>query len=297
MKFVKNRYENTPLVKKALWVISESIDAILIIGWVFVVGMLLLFFNVFRIEVYDFFRGDTERTHVVIDENSWVTKTMAINDTSMTKEINQFLSKNTSITIDSLYAFDLRDYLRTSLTHYNLPMTTLPPGQRIIVDSQNINAPIVTVDYASPEKLEKADFAKELKQWVVKYPGTDLDGKMLVFGHSSVASYQTRDNPYGFVFYKLPKVVEWDTIRLIRDGKVYRYTVTSTVITAPDKVAEYVKQEPNKRGLVLMACYPLLSTAKRILVIADLTVDKSTQYSYLGDRISHKSKPSTYAYK
>jgi hypothetical protein len=46
-----------------------------------------------------------------------------------------------------------------------------------LIDSIDIDAPIVDVPYASDEKLENGDFDQELREGVVKYPFTAEPGK------------------------------------------------------------------------------------------------------------------------
>jgi LPXTG-site transpeptidase (sortase) family protein len=71
---------------------------------------------------------------------------------------------------------------------------------------------------------------------------------------------------YGFVFQKLPKINIGESIKVIRDGNLYSYQVDHKVIKRPKDVSKELASRNDNSYLTLMACYPLLSDAQRILV-------------------------------
>lgn len=263
--------------------LSEIVDGVLVIGAVFLVWVFFLYFNAFWIELKFLFGSPVtslDREVVVFEAKS------SEDGAEMYEEL---LSTDHKVVKSALHTYELESYLDSSLWHYSLPFTTLPPGRRLLVNTDEvvINVPIVDVPYASLEKLENADFDAELKSGVVKYPTTPSPvekwGTTLLFWHSSVATYQSFNNPYGFAFYHLPKLVAGNTVEVWRDGIAYTYEVTHKNITAPDKVSDHIKpsNEKGTRWIVLMACYPLFSTANRILIHGEQTETSRDMYTYV----------------
>jgi LPXTG-site transpeptidase (sortase) family protein len=79
------------------------------------------------------------------------------------------------------------------------------------------------------------------------------------------------------VFYALPKLENGDRIEVFWDGSVYEYEVERKQIKRPSQVPDELNKKYDDHQLTLMACYPLLSDAKRILVHAKLiSVNGST---------------------
>lgn len=165
---------------------------------------------------------------------------------------------------------NLEDYLKISLASYTVDFNLLPPGNRIIIPSIWVDAPIVDIPYISPDKMADADFDDELYQWVVKYPFTpnpDRDWNLMLFWHTSY--YWWRNNPYWEVFARIPRLKDWDIVQIIWGWKLYEYEVFTTVVRWPNAVgAEYEKYREWWRFLTLMGCYPIWSDAQRILVMA-----------------------------
>lgn len=91
-------------------------------------------------------------------------------------------------------------------------------------------------------------------------------GNTVVFGHSSS---EFRDkNKYGYIFQKLSKLNDNDQIQILRDGQVFDYEVQKKMVKRPKDVANELNQYKDGEFLTLMACYPLLSDAQRMLVVA-----------------------------
>ena len=87
--------------------------------------------------------------------------------------------------------------------------------------------------------------------------------------------WETKSNPYGFIFSHLNELQVGDTIEIVRNGQQHMYRVEETVIKSPTEVNEVVTKFSNDKFLTLMACYPRFSTAQRILVVAK-AIDKKT---------------------
>lgn len=173
----------------------------------------------------------------------------------------------------SVFAHSLDRELRFEAKTLDATFSLVPPWRYLRIPRLWIETPIIDVPFAPPEKIESGDFDDELKQWIVKYPFTAKPWEIwntLFFGHSSVDSFEQADNPFGFIFYALPKLENWDRIEVFWDGSIYEYEVERKQIKWPTQVPEELNKTYDDHQLTLMACYPLLSDAKRILVHAKL---------------------------
>jgi sortase A len=95
------------------------------------------------------------------------------------------------------------------------------------------------------------------------YPGTPLPGER---GTVGIAGHRTT---YGAWFRKIDKLRPDDTITLTLPYGRFTYRVERTRIVPPTAV--WVTQRVSYDRLILSACHPLYSAAKRIVVFARLT--------------------------
>lgn len=270
--------------------LRECIQFFLIVWGVFIVGMVILYFRVFQLE-WQYYTTVTE-SPVVLGSSQDTTLTLSPDVVTDISHISSEVFADLDISFrnqSSLYDYALENYLHNQLDSYTLAFNTLAPWNWLVVDELDIMVPIVDVPYASEEKLEEADFDEELKQGVVKYPFTGKpwqeNGHPLIFGHSSVDGLLAKDNPYGYVFYQLPKLSYWSTIKIVWEGEVHEYEVVSKIVKDPDEVNEEITYDEDMRYLTLMACYPLLSDAKRMLVKARYKDDRWTVLAYNDEKI------------
>ncbi|UFX83279.1 sortase [Candidatus Absconditicoccus praedator] len=164
---------------------------------------------------------------------------------------------------------NMKDILRTNFNDYSFDFNLNPPDNRIIIPSIGVDAPIVDVDYVNPQKMAEANFEEELYDGVVKYPFTpspEDDGNMFVFGHTSY--YRWRDNDYGEVFARIPRLDDGDKIKVLWGGNLYKYEVVTKAIRRPAEVGDFYEEHRDGNYITLMGCYPIGSNAQRILVMA-----------------------------
>jgi sortase A len=104
--------------------------------------------------------------------------------------------------------------------------------------------------------------AGDLRKGPGHYPGTPLPGER---GTVAIAGHRTT---YGAPFRKIDKVRPRDAIVLTMPYGRFTYRVERTRIVKPTDV--WVTQRVSYDRLILSACHPLYSAAKRIVVFARL---------------------------
>ncbi|HRX63517.1 MAG TPA: sortase [Candidatus Absconditabacterales bacterium] len=214
-----------------------------------------------------------DRDHSNIQETSEISSAIALNNTKQ-EEVEKLVQKyqQTSDISSNPAALSTEQELKSKLKSYEFDFNILPPTNRLIVGSINLDVPLVDSKYKEKSDFTQGNFDEELENGVVKYPTTPnpgSDGNTLLFGHTS--QEWREHNPYGTVFSQLPKLEEGDIVKLIRDGKLYEYKVVEKIIVTPKNVNnQYQKyQDKGEDFLTLMGCYPLGRTDKRMMVTAE----------------------------
>ena len=93
--------------------------------------------------------------------------------------------------------------------------------------------------------------------------GTALPGEQ---GNSAIAGHRTT---YGAPFAKLDKVSIGDEVRVTTVNGRFTYTVSDVLIVAPNRT-DLLRPRDGRTVLTLITCHPRWSTAKRLIVVADL---------------------------
>jgi LPXTG-site transpeptidase (sortase) family protein len=266
--------EKKPVVAKTPW-IKEGMRLLMIFVMVFVWSLLFtnakLFSNSFKDIVFWkeastvalLGKGDVSvdsKISTLVDENSQKMD-------EIDAQARAYSHQNTLSPASSLETL-----LQNKLETYTMDFNILPPTNRVVVPSLNIDVPLVDSLYKNDVDFSQGDFAVELKSGVVKYPTTPdpgQEGNTLIFGHTSQEFWEK--NPYGTIFSSMPKLQAGDIIQLIWQGNLYEYKVVDKVIRTPKEVnTEYMKrQNQGKQFVTLMGCYPLGRTDKRMMVIAE----------------------------
>jgi len=104
--------------------------------------------------------------------------------------------------------------------------------------------------------------AGDLRKGPGHYPGTPLPGRR---GTVAIAGHRTT---YGAPFRKIDKVKPGDEVTVVMPYGRFTYKVERTRIVPPTAV--WVTQRVSYDRLILSACHPLYSAAKRIVVFARL---------------------------
>jgi LPXTG-site transpeptidase (sortase) family protein len=188
-------------------------------------------------------------------------------------QITQSINNMTTVKAnDFVWEQITNNNLQANLNSYNLDFNLLPPTDRVIIPTINVNTPLLLSSFnRNIDDITKEDFDKDLYKWVVQYPTTPHAGagwNTLIFWHTSYESW--KKNPYATIFSGLPKLKQGDMMQVIQNGKLYEYEVIWRSIVAPSKVNEEYLKYTKWNYLTLLGCYPIWSDKQRILIIGKL---------------------------
>lgn len=141
------------------------------------------------------------------------------------------------------------------------------PG-RLEILSLKINVPIMWTD-------DPKNFDRDLKSGVAHYPGTALPGQIgtaYISGHSS--NYVWAGGNYNQVFNHLDNLADSVSFKVTvvqKNGRdaILRYIVTGRKEYSPTDQAQF--QNSGKSVIALSTCWPVGSTARRLVVFGQLT--------------------------
>lgn len=191
-----------------------------------------------------------------------INKTMELETILSQYDGDELIQKETVENIENSLELKMKDY--------SFDFNIIPPTNRLIIWKINLDVPVVDSKYKKESDFTQWNFDEELENWVVKYPTTPLPWKIwntLIFGHTS--QEWREKNPYWTVFSKIPNLVVWDEITVIRWGKLYKYKVIEKVVVSPKGVDTQYKKYQNWDFLTLMWCYPIWRTDKRMMITAE----------------------------
>lgn len=148
-----------------------------------------------------------------------------------------------------------------------LDVDTNIPG-RLQIPDLNINVPIIWT-------TDTKNFSRDLQNGVVHYPGTALPGQIgtsYISGHSS--NYVWAKGSYNQIFAtlgNLPVNTSFKITVVQKNGKDARlhYVVTGSKEYKPTDQAQFASA--GKSVVALSTCWPVGSTAKRLVVFGEMT--------------------------
>jgi LPXTG-site transpeptidase (sortase) family protein len=141
---------------------------------------------------------------------------------------------------------------------------------RIMIPKIGVDAPIVFA-----QSRDEKDIQQNLQNGVVHYPGTAMPGELgnvFLTGHSS--NYSWAKGHYNYVFTLIEKMSPGDVVIIYYNGGEYDYQVTGTKIVEPTQI-EVLNPTPT-RVLSLMSCWPVYTSQKRMIVLAQQISPKDT---------------------
>lgn len=140
--------------------------------------------------------------------------------------------------------------------------------------NETFSISIPTIDISAPIKTNvdgraKEEYMKALEMGVAHLKGTALPGALgntVIFGHSSY--FKNLPGNYKEIFAKNNDIEIGSTITIKSNlGRTLNYRVVSKDIVLPEDV-EVVRQRFDESKLTLITCWPVYSTAKRLVIVA-----------------------------
>ncbi len=149
----------------------------------------------------------------------------------------------------------------------NLDINTSIPG-RLQIPSLNVDAPLI---YSQSTE----NFDKDLLNGVIHYPGTAMPGQIgttYISGHSS--NYPWVKSNFNHIFTHLGDLAvnkSFSIVVTLNNGKqaTLHYVVTKSQQYSPTDQAQFANA--GKSVVALSTCWPVGSTAKRLVVFGELT--------------------------
>ncbi len=132
----------------------------------------------------------------------------------------------------------------------------------LIIDKLNIKSPVIL----DVDPVNKDVYNQELTKGVAHMKGTAMPGdkgNVFIYGHSS----SDIKSPYDKIFSNLNNLNNDDKIIINYKNSVYTYRVIEKKIV--EKTDLSVIEQKNNSLLTLMTCWPLGTTEKRLIIIAE----------------------------
>lgn len=138
-------------------------------------------------------------------------------------------------------------------------------GNWIRIPALNLNVPLaLSPSINDPDVLQTLDLGAAL------YPNGIAPGRL---GNTFISAHSTGEpwkGKYRFAFLKINEIEAGNTINLDYQGTRYTYTVVTKDIVTPTADFRVISDRPVPT-VTLMACWPLWSTSKRMLITGELT--------------------------
>ena len=142
------------------------------------------------------------------------------------------------------------------------------------IESLAIDTPVIYVEEDTEDVFQEA-----LERGVVHFPGTANPGEygnVYIFGHSSDNAWAKGD--YKTIFALLPRIQIGAKIILTDwNGNSFVYTVKETFVAGANDVHLLDQGEYKKRILTLQTSYPIGTSLKRYIVVAEIEEEKGPE--------------------
>lgn len=219
-------------------------------------GLLTIGYFFFPIIFYQmFFAGSASDIAVPVPK-----RTLAIED-SFANLLSQGVTQITTDFTDARNWYPQVDVARTdvSIESYKLSIPKLE-----IEDAE-----VSTIDY-------------DLEKHLIQYAGTSTPGERgtsVIFGHSTLPQFFKADN-YKTIFATLHTISEGDAIIAEVDGKKYKYTIFSKIITTPEDTDMFTQSFDNSY-ITIVTCTPPGTVWKRLVVKARMDTNSESASNFL----------------
>jgi len=153
-----------------------------------------------------------------------------------------------------------------SNTQQDADNNATPLSYNLLLTKIGVSVPIITnVDGNNQEEYNKA-----LENGVAQLRGSALPGKngnSFIFGHSSY--YENKPGNYKQIFAELNDLIPGDLIEVQSGEANFVYRITNKKVVEPSDVS-VAAQNVDLTQITLMTCWPIGSTAQRLIVVGEL---------------------------
>ena len=137
----------------------------------------------------------------------------------------------------------------------------------LTINKLGVNAPIMR----GADPTSETSYNRILQKGVAHMVGTAMPGEekgnIFIYGHSSAY-----DNPqYGKIFATLNNLQKGDAVEIYYQDKNYQYEVSGKKVVEEDDLS--VLEKTGKEQVTLMTCWPIGTSEKRLVVIAERVQD------------------------
>ena len=139
-------------------------------------------------------------------------------------------------------------------------------SHQLLIEKINVSVPIII----NTDGNNKEEYDKALENGIAHLKGSALPGKngnVFIFGHSSY--YPEKPGNYKQVFAKLNDLVPGDIFEIQSVDARYIYKILNKKIVEPNDVS-VANQNNALKQITLMTCWPVGSTAQRLVVVGEL---------------------------
>lgn len=169
------------------------------------------------------------------------------------------------LVLSSLLMFFIVFYPVISAYFFPKPITASEElkGDYITIPKIKAQAPLIF----NVDPWNETVYQEVLKKGVAHAKGTSLPGekgRSFIFAHSSGNPLET--TRLNTIFLKLGELEIGDNIEIKRNGKIYKYKVSSEKIVFASEV-EYLYQNDSD-GVIIQTCWPIGTSYKRLLIFA-----------------------------
>jgi LPXTG-site transpeptidase (sortase) family protein len=264
-------------MKKIITICTEIWVFVTIVWWFSIIGIVVINFGAFVGTIQDTIWWIQP---IIIAENNDINTIDKVQFWSIGKNVEHSKDLFDDPKTQIWYQKNIEYYLKRQVNNIKLSFNTLPPTNYLIIPDIGIQVKLVDTHMISNDILQKWDFESYLQQWVVKYPNTPDPGKKwnaLLFGHTSLEPRKLIQNKYGTIFRNIPKLQEWSSFSVIRDGEKYDYNVITKAIKKPTEVKEFYAQYQDDSYVSLMWCFPIWTDTNRMMIVWQLTNSTAIQ--------------------
>jgi len=211
-------------------------------------------------------------------ETDWLISSINANKIDDTEEKNlsseeEYNSAKDSKSIKKENKYSIKKLLNESEKKLkNIDIEITPYSNRVVIPKLWKNIPLLDIENSNIkwEKELENIFMEELKNWIIRYPGSSIPWQLwntFIFWHSS--NFPWAWWSFNNVFALLDNLTNNDEVYIYYWQKKYTYKIKEKKVIFPWDTS-ILKRNNNIEELTLMTCRPIWTTLNRLLVIWEL---------------------------